>query len=252
MSGSQLPLGASFSSASGIAPSGTFSWTPSEAQAPGTFTVTFAVTDGVLSSQAIVIITVIEPTEVPTITVPGAQSATAGTALSFTVYARDPLSPTEGMNLTATGLAPNMTFDRVTGAFTFTPNQNQLGQTFIINFTATDPSNPSASSNQSVAIHVANSANQPPWGGFCLNCILPKGFSVWMWLLIIGGLIGMISSIAFLNVRAHLELVGVRRRSQHLNTGYGRDNKAHAHTYSASPRIISHRNWIPTHTFEDN
>jgi hypothetical protein len=250
MSGSQLPLGGSFSSASGIAPSGTFSWTPSEAQAPGTFTVTFSVTDGTLSSQAIVIITVIEPTDSPTITVPGAQSATVGTTLSFTVYAKDPLVPTEGMNLTATGLAPNMTFNRTSGAFTFTPTQNQLGQTFIINFAATDPSNPSASSNQSLAILVASSANQPSGGGFCLICILPNGFSLTMWLLIIGGLIGVISSIALLNIRAHAELVGVRRRHQ-KSAGVVRYDKTQTHSEKVRA-IMEHHHRTPTRNYEDN
>jgi hypothetical protein len=250
VSASQLPTGASFSGAPGMAPSGTFTWTPSEAQAPGTFTVTFSVTDGILSSQAIVIITVIEPTDVPTITVPGPQSATVGTALSFTVSARDPLVPTEGMNLTATGLAPNMTFDRVTGAFTFTPSKNQLGQSFIVNFTATDPSNAAASSNQSVAIRVANSANQPAGGGFCLNCILPKGFSVWMWLLMIGGLIGVISSIAFLNVRAHVELAGVKRRHRnHVSVAHYRTAPTHSQKVRA---IVEHHYRNPVHSYEDN
>jgi hypothetical protein len=145
-----------------------------------------------------------------------------------------------------------MAFDPISGTFSFSPTQSQAGQTFLVNFTATDPTKSAASSNKSVAIHVGNSANQPPAGGFCLNCILPKGFSVSMWLLIIGGLIGVISSISLLNVRAHVELAGVRRRSQHLTTDYGYDNKAHAHSHSENPRIISHRNWIPTHHFEDN
>jgi hypothetical protein len=249
VSASQLPAGASFSGVSGLAPSGTFTWTPSEAQAPGTFTVTFTVTDGVLSSQAIVIITVVEPTDSPTITVPAAQSATVGTALSFTVYARDPLVPTEGMNLTATGLAPNMTFDRASGAFTFTPSQNQLGQTFVVNFTATDPSNKSASSNQSVAIHVANSSNQPP-GGFCLNCLFSNGFSVWMWLLIIGGLIGVISSIGLLNVRAHLELAGFKRRHvSAVSTARHRTAQTHSEKMRA---IVEHHHRNSVHNFEDN
>jgi hypothetical protein len=154
------------------------------------------------------------------------------------------------MNLTATGLAPNMTFDRVTGAFTFTPSKNQLGQTFIVNFTATDPSNAAASSNQSVAIRVANSANQPAGGGFCLNCILPQGFSVWMWLLIIGGLIGMISSIALLNVRAHVELAGVKRRHRNpVSVAHYRTAPTHSQKVRA---IVEHHYRNPVHNYEDN
>jgi hypothetical protein len=250
VSGSQLPSGASFSGASGIAPSGTFTWTPSEAQAPGTFTITFIVTDGITSILGFVSITVIEPSDSPTVTVPSAQTATVGTGLSFVVYARDPLVPTEGMNLTATGLAPNMAFNPVTGAFSFTPTQSQAGQTFIVNFTATDPSNPSASSNQSVAIHVASSANQPSGGGFCLNCILPKGFSLTMWLFIIGGLIGVISSIALLNIRAHAELAGVRRR-RHSPVSAGRSHRVQTHSEKVRA-IVEHHYRNPVRNYEDN
>src|SRR5467141_2083841 len=247
ISGSQVPTGASFSGASGIAPSGTFTWTPTQAQT-GTFTVTFTVTDGVTPVQGSVVITVILAGQSLTLTVPGAQSATVGTALSFVVYARNPLVPTAAVNVTAVGLAPNMAFDPASGTFSFTPSQSQAGQTFVVNFTATDKTNPSASGNKSVAIHVANSSGAPA-GGFCLNCILPRGFSLTMWLFIIGGLIGVISSIALLNIRAHAELAGARRR-HHNPTGVRHGHTAKTH--SEKVRIIQHHHPNPTHNYEDN
>jgi len=169
-------------------------------------------------------------------------------ALSFVVYARNPLVPTAAVNVTAVGLAPNMAFDPVSGTFSFTPSQSQAGQTFVVNFTATDKTNPAAPSNKSVAIHVANSSGAPA-GGFCLNCILPRGFSLTMWLFIIGGLIGVISSIALLNIRAHAELAGARRR-HHNPTGVRHSHIAQTH--SEKVRIIQHQYRSPTYNYEDN
>jgi PKD repeat protein len=223
---------------------------------PATYTLTITGTSGALLHTTTATFTFLGIGVPPivnqplTLYVPSAQSVTAGTALSFVVYARNPLFPTDIVNVTATGLAPNMTFNPATGAFSFTPSKSQVGQTFIVNFTATDPSNPSASGNKSVEIQVANSSSQPSGGGFCLNCILPKGFSITMWLFIIGGLIGVISSIALLNFRAHAELAGVRRR--HRNPV----SVAHyltAPTHSQKVRAIveqSYRN--PVHSYEDN
>jgi len=247
ISGSQLPTGASFSAAAGTAPSGTFTWTPTQAQT-GTFTVSFIVTDGVTPVQGFVFITVIQPAQSLTLTAPGNQSATVGAALSFIVYARNPLAPTAVVNVKATGLASNMAFDTASGTFSFTPSQSQAGQTFVVNFTATDPSNPAASGNKSVAIQVANSSNSPS-GGFCLNCILPRGFSATMWLFIIGGLIGVISSIVVLNIRAHAELAGARKRRHHNPIGVRHDHMAKTHSENVRT-VPLYRN--PTHNYEDN
>jgi PKD repeat protein len=185
-----------------------------------------------------------------TLYAPGAQSATVGNSISFVVYARNPMVPTAIENVTATGLAPNMSFNPATGAFSFTPTQSQAGKTFIVNFTATDPSNQAAPSSQSVAIHVAGTANQPSGGGFCLNCFIPRGFSLTMWLFVIGGLIGVISSIAVLNIRAHAELAGMRRR-HHNPTGIPRNRIGQGR--SAKIRAITeHHHRTPIRHYEDN
>jgi len=248
ISGSQLPTGASFSGTTGIAPSGTFTWTPTAAQT-GVFTVTFTVTDGVTPVYGSVVITVVASAQSLTLTVPtGPESATVGTALSFVVSARNPVAPSDGLNVTASGLAPNMAYDPASGIFSFTPSQGQAGQTFIVNFTATDSANPAASGNKSVTIHVANASSSPS-GGFCLNCILPRGFSVMMWLFIIGGLIGVISSIALLNIRAHAELAGARRR-RHSPTGVRHNHTAQTH--SGKVKITEHHHRNPTRNSEEN
>src|SRR5216117_622139 len=60
LSAARLPQGASFATIQGPVPvSGIFSWTPSTTTAPGTYTITFNVTDGVSSTEANLVITVI-------------------------------------------------------------------------------------------------------------------------------------------------------------------------------------------------
>src|SRR2546429_2193366 len=219
LSANQLPSGASFTTVQGTSPvSSTFRWTPSTADAPGTYTVSFTVTDGVASTQVYVVVTLIAAYVLPVIVVPGPQNATVGGHLHFTVSANDPSGNGGTVMLSTTGLASNMAFDQATGDFSFTPSSTQAGQTFIINFTATDSNDPSWTKTQSVPIHVANgSPSQPSGGGFCLSCLLPRGMTTTAWLLVVGALIGIVSSISFLHIRASAELSSVKKRVELLN-----------------------------------
>jgi hypothetical protein len=70
-----------------------------------------------------------------------------------------------------------------------------------------------------------------------------------MWLFIIGGLIGVISSIALLNIRAHAELAGARRR-HHSPTGVRHGHTAQTH--SEKVRTIQHHYRNPTRNYEEN
>src|SRR5437773_1131494 len=220
LSANQLPSGASFTTVQGTSPvSSTFRWTPSTADAPGTYTVSFTVTDGVASTQVYVVVTLVAAYVLPVIVVPGPQNATVGGHLHFTVSANDPSGNGGTVMLSTTGLASNMAFDQATGDFSFTPSSTQAGQTFIINFTATDSNDPSWTKTQSVPIHVlGSSAGQPSGGGFCLSCLLPRGMTTTAWLLVIGVLIGIVSSISLLHIRASAELATAKKRVKSLNT----------------------------------
>src|SRR5712691_809806 len=110
------------------------------ADAPGTYTVSFTVTDGVSSNQVDVVITVVAADVLPIITVPGPQNASVGGNLRFIVSANDPTA---------------------SGAFSFTPSSTQAGQTFVVNFTATDSNNPSWTKTESVPIQVQGSTSTP-------------------------------------------------------------------------------------------
>jgi len=219
LSANQLPSGASFTTVQGTSPvSSTFRWTPSTADAPGTYTVSFTVTDGVASTQVYVVVTLVAAYVLPVIVVPGPQNATVGGHLHFTVSANDASGNGGPVILSATGLSSNMAFDPATGDFSFTPSPSQAGETYTVNFTATDSNDPSWANTQSVPIHVEGStASQPAGGGFCLSCLLPRGMTTTAWLLVIGALIGIVSSISFLHIRAIAELASAKKRVKSLN-----------------------------------
>src|SRR5205809_112286 len=217
LSASQLPPGASFTTVQGKSPLlGTFKWTPTATVAPGTYTAIFAIDDGVSSSQAIVSITVVASNHLPILVAPGRQNATVGGKLHFSVSASDPSGAGGPIILSATGLVSDMVFDPSTGDFSFTPSASQTGQTLIVNFTATDSNNPSWTSTRSVPIHVESSASGPS-GGICLSCLLPIRMTTTAWLLAVGALIGIVSSIAIVHIRASAELATARRRMKSLN-----------------------------------
>jgi PKD repeat protein len=219
LSANQLPSDASFATVQGNSPvSGTFTWTPTTRDAPGTYTVSFTITDGVSVAQTYVVITLLSANVLPIITVPGPQNATIGGNLHFTISGNDPTGTGGTVILSATGLASNMAFDPSTGAFSFTPSKAQAGQTYMVNFTATDSSNPAWTKTESVPIHVQATTSAPSGGGCGLGCLFPTSMTTTAWLVAIGALIGIVSSIALLHIRASAELAAARKRVRSLNT----------------------------------
>lgn len=87
----------------------------------------------------------------PVLTVPGAQSATVGQSLSFTVSATDP-DAGQTLTLSATNVPQGASFNANTGQFTWTPTS---AGSVTVNFTATDNGTPSLSDTKSVTITVS-------------------------------------------------------------------------------------------------
>jgi len=181
------------------------------AASPGTYSVVITATSGVLTRMTVVTVDITAHI-LPVILVPGPQNATVGTSLQFTVSASDSSGTGGTVVLSATGLVANMAFDPTTGAFSFTPSSSQAGQVFVVNFTATDGNDPSWATTETVPIHVAATVSQPSPGGVCLTCLVPKEFSESVWLLVLGALIGVVSSVALHTIKAQAEFAGARRR----------------------------------------
>ena len=150
-------LGASFNSATGA-----FSWTPTEAQGPGTYTLLFAATDNgapPLSDTKPVIINVSEVNTPPVISAPTSITAAVNSTVTFQVSAIDGDVPLNSVVLNATGLVTGMNFavaagNPVSGTFSFSPSPNQRGSTFIVTLTATDNGVPILASSKNVTIAV--------------------------------------------------------------------------------------------------
>lgn len=169
LTSSGLPSGASFTSTPTLGSvSGMFSWTPSEAQGPGNYTVAFTATDNgspMLSTSRTVFITVSEINIPPVISAPSSVTATVNTTTSFSVSATDSDLPMNTITLSGTGLVQGMSFPTVTGnpasgTFTFSPDSAQLGTTFNITFTAIDTGSPTMSTTKSILITVKQAS--PP------------------------------------------------------------------------------------------
>lgn len=116
LSASGLPAGASFEAASGA-----FAWTPTEAQGPGEYLVTFTATDDEGGeADAVVTITVNEVNIAPTLLPIPNQEAFKGQIMSFTLSATDPDQPPNALIFSIVGGAqPGMTLDATSGAFTW-------------------------------------------------------------------------------------------------------------------------------------
>lgn len=144
---------------------GAFSWTPSEAQGPGTYVVRVRVTDNgnpQMSAFEDVTITVSEVNRPPALTVPGSQTVDEGSLLSFSVSATDPDIPANQITLSCGDCATiGASFDPATGRFVWTPSEAQGPGTHPVRFTATDNGVPALSQTKTVSITV-NEVNQAP------------------------------------------------------------------------------------------
>ena len=157
-------LGADFTFNSGPgAAYGTFSWTPSEAQAPGIYFVVLSSTDGTQIVNATATVTVNEYNVPPVLHVPDTLTVRDGETLQFTVNATDSDAPFENVTLTAIGLPDGASFDPETGVF-YWPIQGVQPGPYTLTFTATDNGVPALQDSQIVVVHVNNG------NGRCFIC----------------------------------------------------------------------------------
>lgn len=155
LSATGLPAGATFAS-------GTFSWTPSYTQS-GSYIVTFAATDGLVTTTQAISITVANVNRAPTMTSVGTKTVNEGALLSFTISASDPDGTTP--TISVTGLPSGAAL--VTNAFSWTPSYSQAGS-YSVTFTASDGMLTAA---QVVPIVVANVNRAPVAANDSVNAI---------------------------------------------------------------------------------
>ncbi len=110
------PTGATIDSANGD-----FIWTPTEAQGPGTYSLTIVVSDTVVTDSETITITVNEVNQAPVLTPIGDQTVDETTGLTFTATASDSDVPTQALTFTLhAGSTGSITSG---GDYTWTPTE---------------------------------------------------------------------------------------------------------------------------------
>jgi PKD repeat protein len=109
------------------ASSGAFSWTPDEAQGPGSHPVTIRVTDNgnpAASDHETITVTVSEVNQPPVLTAPGPQTVNQGQTLTFSTSATDPDLPanTLAFSLVSPPTPAGAAIDPASGQVTWTPS----------------------------------------------------------------------------------------------------------------------------------
>ena len=145
------PAGAS------ISPSGAFSWTPTEAQGPGTFDVTVRVTDngpGNFSATENFSITVNELNLPPLLAGLSNQSVPEGEMLTFFAAGVDADQPANNLTFSLLGAPSGATIHPSSGAFSWAPSEAQGPSQNQVAVVVTDDGPGNLSASQSVTLNV--------------------------------------------------------------------------------------------------
>ncbi len=123
-SGTSLPAGASISG-------NVFNWTPTEAQGPGSYTMTIQVSDGAGGTDSETItITVSEVNVAPTLEAISNQTVDELTLVTFDADGADSDLPANTLTYSLIGAPSGATINPATGEFTWTPTEPQGGQAY--------------------------------------------------------------------------------------------------------------------------
>ncbi|HIW31673.1 MAG TPA: tandem-95 repeat protein, partial [Candidatus Paenibacillus intestinavium] len=114
------PLGANINATTGV-----FTWTPTEAQGPDSFTIKVIVSDGALTDEEDFIVTVNEINEAPVLGAIGNKIVNEETLLTFTATATDADVPANTLTFSLVGAPSGASINPITGVFTWTPTEAQ-------------------------------------------------------------------------------------------------------------------------------
>jgi hypothetical protein len=150
---STAPTGATIDPATGV-----FTWTPSEAQGPGAYTIVVRVTDDgspPLNGTAMFSITVLEVNVAPVLAVMEDKTIEEEQELEFLVVASDADSPPQRLTYSLDAEPPAGAFiEAVTGMFSWTPNSNQASSTNVITVRVSDDGTPGLSDTHTFRVVV--------------------------------------------------------------------------------------------------
>jgi hypothetical protein len=151
------PAGASINSSSGA-----FTWTPTEADGPGTYIVTVRVTDNGspnLNDSETIQITVNEVNTAPVLAAIGNKSVNEGSVLTFTASATDGDVPAQALTYSLdTGAPSGASINATSGAFTWTPSEAQGPSTNSVTVRVTDSMGGTDSETIQITVAEVNAA----------------------------------------------------------------------------------------------
>jgi len=147
-----VPAGASITSA------GVFTWTPTEAQGPGSYSVTVVVSDGSLTASQTVAVQVNEVNVAPVLGAIGAKTVNELALLTFTATATDADIPVQTLTYSLSGTVPAGASITSAGVFTWTPTEAQGPGDYTFTVVVSDGS---LTASQSVSVRV-NEVNVAP------------------------------------------------------------------------------------------
>ena len=154
------PAGASIDPVSGV-----FTWTPSEAQGPGSYPFDIVVTDDgtpTLTDSETITVTVDEVNVAPTVTDPGDQTDPEGAVVSLPITATDSDLPANTLSYAASGLPAGLGIDPVSGEIAGTLSFGCAATSpHTVTVTVTDNGTPILS-GQTVFDWTCTPVNQPP------------------------------------------------------------------------------------------
>ena len=139
--------------------SGVFTWTPTEAQGPGVYSVTVRVTDGgspPLSDSKTFTVTVNEVNTPPVLDPISDHTVSVGVSLAFVVTASDADIPAQTLGFTlGVGAPAGASINAATGIFSWTPTASQSPSTNVITVRVTDSGTPLLSDSKTFTVVVA-------------------------------------------------------------------------------------------------
>ena len=130
-----IPTGAA------ITAGGLFSWTPTEAQGPGSYTFDVVVSDGTITDSETITVTVIEANSAPVLAAIGNQTIAEGTELTFTTTATDTDLPANTLTFSladGSGSVPTGASITAGGLFSWTPTEAQGPGTYTFDVVVSD------------------------------------------------------------------------------------------------------------------
>ncbi len=148
-----------------ITSSGFFSWTPSEAQGPGSYPVTIRVTDNgnpAQSDSETITVQVNEVNSPPVLAPIGNKTVKQGSVLTFTASATDSDIPLNALAFSlGVGAPAGASINSTTGVFSWKPSNKQGPGNYLVTIRVTDNGTPVQSSSETITITVTKKGGKP-------------------------------------------------------------------------------------------